>query len=193
MNRFFSYAEDISEDEMQNIWAKILAGEIKQPKSFSKRTLDVVRNLTKEEAELITRYSSQVLSNDMLVSFDNKIDVIDLATLDDIGFIDNEQLSQTRELASHSSTGYIYGNTVIVVENEKDQTIKIRVPFYTLTKAGKEIMTLIAKEENPCFVKNMAEEFQKQGATKVSWHKLISRTPDGIIHYEPKEMAYDKK
>ena len=42
--RFFGIIRDISSQEMQFIWSKILAGEFKKPGSFSLRTLDVIRN-----------------------------------------------------------------------------------------------------------------------------------------------------
>src|SRR5690606_7233918 len=47
--RFFNIAEDVSNDEMQALWGRILAGEIKNPKSYSLRTLELLRNFSKEE------------------------------------------------------------------------------------------------------------------------------------------------
>ena len=38
--RFFDYAQDISSEDMQRIWAKILAGEVESPGRTSLRTLD---------------------------------------------------------------------------------------------------------------------------------------------------------
>ena len=49
--RFFNIVEDISDEEMQTVWGRILAGEIKSPKSYSMRTLELLKNLSKEEAE----------------------------------------------------------------------------------------------------------------------------------------------
>ena len=43
--------EDVTDEEMQLLWSRVLAGETKRPKSFSLRTLDILRNLSKEEAE----------------------------------------------------------------------------------------------------------------------------------------------
>jgi hypothetical protein len=57
-SRFFNYAEDISNEEMQGIWGRILAGEIKKPKSYSLRALDILRNLSTEEAEIFIKFGS---------------------------------------------------------------------------------------------------------------------------------------
>ncbi len=55
-SRFFNIAEDISSDEMQELWGRILAGEIKQPKSYSLRALELLKNLSKKEAEVFLKF-----------------------------------------------------------------------------------------------------------------------------------------
>jgi len=49
--RFFAHAQDVSDEDMRRIWGRILAGEVTQPGQFSLRCLDVLRNITKQEAE----------------------------------------------------------------------------------------------------------------------------------------------
>ncbi len=49
-SRFFQECQDISDEQMQQIWARILANEVARPGSFSPRTLSVVRDLTKSDA-----------------------------------------------------------------------------------------------------------------------------------------------
>ena len=56
--RFFNIVEDISDEEMQKHWGRILAGEVKQPKSFSLRTLELLKNLSKEEAAIFTKFAN---------------------------------------------------------------------------------------------------------------------------------------
>lgn len=50
--RFFNKAQDVSSEDMQEIWAKILAEEISTPWKISIRTLEILSNITKKEAEL---------------------------------------------------------------------------------------------------------------------------------------------
>lgn len=49
--KFFDYASDVSDEDLKKIWSKILAGEIKEPKSFSLRTLSKLSELSKFEAK----------------------------------------------------------------------------------------------------------------------------------------------
>ena len=48
--RYFNIVEDISDNEMQTLWGRILAGEVKKPNSYSLRTLEFLKNLSKNEA-----------------------------------------------------------------------------------------------------------------------------------------------
>ena len=50
--RFFNYIQDISSEEMQLLWAKVLAGQIEQPGSGSIRALSILRNLDNATAKL---------------------------------------------------------------------------------------------------------------------------------------------
>ncbi len=49
--RFFAECQDVSNEQMQSVWARLLVGEVTQPGSFSQRTLSVVKNLRPNEAK----------------------------------------------------------------------------------------------------------------------------------------------
>ena len=51
---FFEQCKHIGDEEMQSVWARILAGEIGQPGSFSMRTVATVKLMTKSDAEYFT-------------------------------------------------------------------------------------------------------------------------------------------
>ena len=49
---FFEAAKDVSDTDMQTLWARILAGEITEPGTTSRRTLEFLKTLSKAEAEM---------------------------------------------------------------------------------------------------------------------------------------------
>ena len=61
INRFFDIAENISTEDLQYLWSKILAGEIQKPGSFSLRTLETMKNMSRQEAETFVKLSQYVL------------------------------------------------------------------------------------------------------------------------------------
>ncbi|MES2791730.1 MAG: DUF2806 domain-containing protein [Planctomycetota bacterium] len=58
--QFFEHCKNISDKDMQALWSQILSGEVVAPGAFSLRTLSLVRLLSKEEANLFTRFCSTV-------------------------------------------------------------------------------------------------------------------------------------
>lgn len=61
--RFFKSIEDVTDETLQKMWGRILAGEIKQPKSFSLRTLSLLQNISQNEAMLFQRIAALVLKH----------------------------------------------------------------------------------------------------------------------------------
>ncbi len=56
--RFFNYIQDVSSEDMQLLWAKVLAGEVERPGGTSIRTLNILRNLDMETAGLFGKLCS---------------------------------------------------------------------------------------------------------------------------------------
>lgn len=52
--KFFMEAENVCDRDLQVLWGKILAGEVASPGRYSLRTLEVLKQMTKREAELFT-------------------------------------------------------------------------------------------------------------------------------------------
>ncbi len=65
--RFFDAVGNISNEELQLLWGRVLAGEVSNPGLCSLRTLDLIRNLSKSEAR-----SFEALSRLVLVSGDSQ-------------------------------------------------------------------------------------------------------------------------
>jgi len=73
--QYFDHAQDVCDDDMQVLWAKILAGEVSSPGSYSKRTLQFLKTMDKLDAEFFTKYCalSFSMSNGWMHFFENDI------------------------------------------------------------------------------------------------------------------------
>ena len=56
--RFFNEVQDVSSEEMQALWARVLAGQVERPGSTSIRTLGILRNLDHSTASLFRLFCS---------------------------------------------------------------------------------------------------------------------------------------
>lgn len=80
MKRLKDLSKEFSSEDMQELIASILAWEYNQPWSFSFKTLDIVRNLGKEDIELFRKFWGLVFSKKdffrQLYGFDNECKVM---------------------------------------------------------------------------------------------------------------------
>ncbi len=163
MLRFLNDVEDIGNEEMQNIWAKVLSGEIKQPRSVSLRTLSVLKNLGQKEAmnfkrlvQFILRAPGNLSKNveDYFIlseimdkySFDYSV----LEQLDDAGLIFATPGISTYIIIEPNNEENIVGvNYKINFHNKSKQNVCISSNAYMLTQAGKELYK-VAFSDNCC-------------------------------------------
>jgi hypothetical protein len=75
--QFFNLAQDVSDEEMQTLWSKLLAGEVTRPGSYSLRTLYLVKTLNKEDAQLFSRYCTYVWKRKDRLIYRFRTDILD--------------------------------------------------------------------------------------------------------------------
>ena len=60
---FFDAVGNISNEELQSLWGRVLANEISRPKACSLRTLDMIRNMSPEEARTFSDLCRYVMQS----------------------------------------------------------------------------------------------------------------------------------
>jgi hypothetical protein len=169
--RFFNIVQDISDEEMQSLWGRILAGETKQPNSYSKRTLELLKNLSKAEAETFTKFAELkiVSGNGVIWNNDNgdflknefNITFNDRLLMTELGLISSEnnlEFSFPPTKTDKSTNVIEYGNKGIVLyrdENSPKQAIKVLV----FTKTGIELSKLIESKSNSNYITKICSSF----------------------------------
>ncbi len=189
--RFFDIVQDVSDNEMQLLWGQILAGEIKQPKSYSLRTLELLRNMTKEEAELFRKAAQFTLrqgdvflfsANGVLekfgISYSAIAKLIEIGLLQPGDFVTKNYPSQK---AKDRMIGVVYGNLVIIT-NQKATANTISIPIRLFTTPGKELARLISITPNIDYIKELATTIKQEGVT-VSYSQIICIDENGSIQY----------
>lgn len=188
--RYYEASGNISDKEMQILWAKILAGEIEKPSSYSLRTLDVLRNISKEEAELFIKICNSAIkieSGKYAIPADrdyilkNSIDYSDILLLGEIGLINsgsgihiNDDLESDTE-----SMLYMYGSLIVKAIASEKRTFSLRV--YPFTNVGNELATLIDRESNEENFLNMCKKLQDSNpGVLVTVHRIISSQNEDI-------------
>jgi uncharacterized repeat protein (TIGR03899 family) len=174
--RFVNITQDISTEELQLLWGKILAGEIKAPGSFSLRTLDVLRNLSQHEASIFNKLANLVVeihsvSTDLKSRFIYKSDYLsshieyaDIMLMFDCGLL------QPLETAAYNTTiasgpqlfAFRVGNQVLRIQGECMSSF-LQLENYTLTTAGVELARLTSATTPLDYLRELASVFQDIG------------------------------
>lgn len=164
--RFFDAVGNITSEELQQLWGKVLANEISSPKSCTLRTLDMVRNMTPEEAKtfsLLCRYvmrSGNTYYIDAAGFFceeDNHIEC--RKYVKSLGMTYEEHIVPLLEAGAlstdHSLAAYVYNDNNLEFHNDKLYGIIMNVDekpalfqreAYFLSTSGKELFQIIHKD-----------------------------------------------
>lgn len=192
--RLFSIVKDMNSEEMQQVWGKILAGEIKQPGSFSMRTLDTIRNLSKRDAEDFQKILPFVLSRgqDSFVTSKQKVlDKFDInystiMRLSESGLLKPQSLVQYNFSISAAKGGTVYSKNRMIYFCGKDENeTEISIGVYELTKAACELMEILSYDSDSEYVLSLADSIfsDNKGKIKVSIHE-VNYIRDGQISYK---------
>lgn len=150
--RFFSSVENIGDKELQDVWARILAGEIQNPNSYSYRALEVLKNMTRQEVEQFHKLASFSMgSEEIQFIFDDDrilskygIKFNDILILEECGVINSSSLEVSKEVLGHNSISY---NSEIIglITSKPNAEAKnvLRVPVYKFTRTGKQLLSVM--------------------------------------------------
>lgn len=64
----------VTQEQLQQLWGRVLAGELKSPGTFSLRTLDFLRNLSPDEAARIVKLSRFIVADAWIVQEKDLLD-----------------------------------------------------------------------------------------------------------------------
>lgn len=191
--RFFNIVEDVSDVEMQNLWGRILAGEVKQPQSYSLRTLELLKNLNKRDAEVFMKFANLAYSSNgtsFILNFKNeklleekyKIHFGDRLLLEELGLLTANDL-QYRLLATkeHSVQSVFTISNVCIVVDRKENLPEQLLQVLVFTKIGQELLQLIRQEPELDYLQLLATKIRREGVT-IKYANIL-KVEDGQIHH----------
>lgn len=147
---FFDKSRLISDEDMQNIWSRILAGEANNPGTFSRNTINILETLDKYDAEIFTTLcrfcwyiennircivssSEEAIYNDLGINFDA------LQHLEDLGLIKfSKAFSLLEDKLPQQMKAHYFG-TQINMEIPEDKNHQIIIGEVLLSRSGREL------------------------------------------------------
>ncbi len=152
VTNFFDKSRIISDSDMQDLWASVLAGEANSPGTYSKRTVNFLGDLDKTDAELFQALCSfgwfvpdlQALIFDAKASIynDKGINFMTLTHLDSIGLIRFDSLSGFERLELPKTFSLMYYGELLNFTMGLEKDNKLPIGHVLLTQVGRELATV---------------------------------------------------
>jgi hypothetical protein len=175
---FFDKSRLISDNEMQNLWSRVLAGEANSPGTYSKRTINLLSSLDKSDADLFTRLCSfgwKIHDSDLLpliydeqnkIYTDQNIDFVSLNHLESIGLIQFNSPGGISEIGLPTKFSAHYYSRTVSLELPDGDYHTFSVGKVLLTKVGLELEPICNSKPVDDFFEFICEHWKKQNYIK---------------------------
>ncbi len=189
--RFFNGVQDVSSEDMRKLWAKVLSGEVEEPGRTSLRTLDILKNLTKEDARNFRDICNFVIHDfvfypDEFQTGHPNLSYSKMIFLQETGLVYHSSfLSNTIHFNKRDySRRFMYQHWILKISS-KDNQKKIEVPVDLLTGPGRELCRIVECTVRMDYLQIFAK-FLQEKKCEISYAPIIERFPDGrVTHSVP--------
>lgn len=180
--RWRESASAISDELLQEIWANVLAAELKRPGEHSLRTIDFLRNLSRSEAEVIESVAPYVVNGNAIifgsgVKFSDNLPPHDfkcipsgnsIDQLEELGLLNTQLgLGFNFQKSTEFSNGYFgwiflcHGRAVAATSLTKERTL--RLSHFRFTKLGQDVLKLVKSSPNDPHLQELAKYLANEG------------------------------
>ena len=146
---FFDKCRIVSDSEIQSLWARVLAGEANAPSTYSKRTVNLLSDFEKSDAELFTNLCGfgWMISNVIPLVFDYQAEIYNkhginfntLSHLESIGLVQFERVGDFKRVNLPKTVVVHYYNKPLFLELHKESANELKTGKIRLTKIGQEL------------------------------------------------------
>ncbi len=161
LSNFFDKCKFVSDKQMQALWGKVLAGEANSPNSYSKRTINFLSEVEKEDAELFESLCSfsWFIGQNTLLIYDTKNKIYSvkgitfdtLKHLDALGLISFDNIAGYKRIGISNTVFVSYHTTGFFLHLPNGQN-ELSIGKVLFTNLGKELKKIINSIPYPEFV-----------------------------------------
>jgi len=175
ITNFFDKCRIISDEEMQILWSKVLAGEANCPGSFSKRTVNSLGSLDKMDAQLFTSLCGfmwrigdmipLILDPQASIYTERGLNFAALSHMDDVDLISFEPLAGFVKQNAPRAIIVEYWGSLLKIEFEKPDGNELQVGHAMFTRIGQQLASICGAGPVDGFCAYVIEQWAKKGLT----------------------------
>ena len=183
--RFFDHVQDISSADLRNIWTRILADEVTNPGQTSVRTLDILRNMTSEDASTFEAICPYLLRNDFIFRAESspKLGTLrynEILHLQNCGLLTSGALLEMGiDFNQHGEIVLNNPSTSLVISNSEDSPSRLVVPVIAITSSGQELASIIECTADEDYLRSFAKFLREKNCRLYRLEGVVP-LPDGV-------------
>lgn len=171
---FFEKCRTVSDEDMQQLWAKILASEANEPDKFCKKTVNLLSDLGSSDAQLFTQLCGfcfqigNAYSHPLIFNFDdaiytsNGIKFSSLRDLETLGLIKMESVGFHRYGLTEKQIVKYFDRTIELSLNSHQQQ-NLQLGMILFTRFGQELSSVCAAEPVEGFFDYILARWRQKG------------------------------
>lgn len=169
--RWRENAAAVNSDELQSLWGKVLAGEVKAPGQFSLRVLDFLRNLSQAEAKEL-ELLSRVTTGAVIIRCDPEIASLGithgvLEAAEELGILTGTgamglNWQMTSQLPDRYQQIVNTNNRAIAIQ-ASDPAKTVSLPCFQLTRLGRQVLQLAGGSVSDAYLRAISAQIKLQG------------------------------
>lgn len=176
VTNFFEKCRNVSDEEMQQVWVRILAGEANKPGSFSRKTVNVMADLDKADAEMFRNlcrfawtYWGDVLVTPIVFDFQHEfysqqgVRFEDCTHLETLGLVNMEGFADLSLMTKQITVSY--DKRTIMLSSNDD---KISMGHVKFTRVGLELYRICEVEPVDGFFEYVCDVWTRQKGLTVT-------------------------
>ena len=188
--RFFDCVQDVTSEDMRKLWAKVLSGQVEEPGRTSLRTLDILKNMTKRDAQVFEDicdfviddfiyYPPEYQTNHQTLGFNNVIHLQNAGLVNSSAFL-NRHLHFENE---KKQILYRYQSNILRISTTLDSK-KIKIPVILLTDCGTELYCVLECTFRMDYLGSLST-FLRENNCELSYARIIKELPGGQVRHTP--------
>lgn len=175
VHEFYEHCQDVGNAQMQQLWGKILAGEVAKPGTYSLRCLRVIKDIQQKDADTFTRFCTFVwaapgqglvpiiLDRDAPNIKEANVAFTDFLHLEDMGLIQFGQVTGF-------SMDQVKGKTLILAYYGQPHRIrvpetleKLEIGCALLTSVGAELAPIAGSRPSEPYRRSIVDRWRADG------------------------------
>ena len=194
--RFYEAVGNVSDAQMQDLWARILSGEICSPGSISYKLIDSLKNMSKKDAELFSHLCINALNSDqhtLIPHYDNYMDELgikysDILRLEELDLI-NSDGSLTLKVSWNSNPKLLlYNDNIVLLLSSFNANKNIEIQQFPFTTVGCQLYRILNFSNSDICIRLLSKEISKNKNFHIELHRVLEHV-DNRIKYSLEELS----